>query len=166
MVVGYAGLLDLGFIAFYGLGAYTYALLSSTGHVFPFTGPPRWRSRRGRRRGRAAVGSPSLRLLGDYLAIVTLGFGLVFVAFAEPDGESRTALKTAPNGIVNLDPLHFFGFSLTTVANYYYALLGWLVVVLLVIYRAEPIAFWAGLARHARRPAGGRTRPWACPPSG
>src|SRR5258706_6287416 len=76
VVIGYAGLLDLGFIAFYGLGAYVYALLSSGKFNQHW---PSW----------AALlvvglvsiafglllGSPSLRLSGDYLAIVTLGFG-------------------------------------------------------------------------------------------
>ncbi len=83
IVVGFAGLLDLGYIAFFGFGAYAYGFLASqhTGRhwqalvVLPIVVIA------------AAVlgivlGSPSLRLLGDYLAIVTLFFGQAFVLFA------------------------------------------------------------------------------------
>src|SRR6266496_758721 len=83
VVVGYAGLLDLGFVAFYGIGAYAYAYLSSN-----FTGVhlPTWATLIfvvilsglfG-----LLLGSPSLRLIGDYLAIVTLGFGQIFTQLA------------------------------------------------------------------------------------
>src|SRR5439155_11425234 len=80
VVVGYAGLLDLGYVAFYGLGAYSYALLSSPKFNVHW---PSWASLIFIAGLSIAfgllLGSPSLRLLGDYLAIVTLGFGLVFV---------------------------------------------------------------------------------------
>ena len=82
-MVGYAGLLDLGYAAFFAIGAYTYALSSTSpqSSVRPAAtssllaaccSSPRWRS--------AALfgvilGAPTLRLRGDYLAIVTLGFG-------------------------------------------------------------------------------------------
>jgi len=149
VVVGYAGLLDLGFIAFYGLGAYTYALLSS-GHFNVHL--PSWLALLivagvGMAFG-LLLGSPSLRLLGDYLAIVTLGFGLVFVQLGlnldrlnVPWSNTPLNITGGSNGIINLDPLHFFGFSLSTVANYYYALLVWLAIVLLVIYRLNQSHF-------------------------
>jgi branched-chain amino acid transport system permease protein len=78
LVVGYAGLLNLGFIAFFGIGSYTYALVASQQlhQHFPF-----WLALLtviGAAVGFSLlIGVPSLRLRGDYLAIVTLGFGLI-----------------------------------------------------------------------------------------
>ncbi len=149
VVIGYAGLLDLGFVAFYGLGAYAFALLSSGKFGVHW---PSW----------AALlfigglsilfglllGSPSLRLSGDYLAIVTLGFGLVFVQLgltldrvSLPGRNTALDITGGSNGLINLDPLKFFGFSLTSVTHYYYALLIWLAVVLIVIYRLNQSRF-------------------------
>ncbi|MCC6804524.1 MAG: branched-chain amino acid ABC transporter permease [Anaerolineae bacterium] len=142
VVVGYAGLLDLGFVAFYGIGAYAYAYLSS-----PFTGVhlptpitlviiTAVTALFG-----LLLGLPSLRLIGDYLAIVTLGFGLVFVQLTTsltrvslPGQEKPLDLTGGPNGIVNLDPLSFFGFTARTVIDHYYILLILLAVMMLVIY--------------------------------
>ncbi len=142
VVVGYAGMLDLGFIAFYGIGAYTYAYLSSD-----FTGVhlPTWASLMlivvlsalfG-----LLLGSPSLRLIGDYLAIVTLGFGQMFVQLTTsltrvnlPGREKPVDLTGGPNGIVNLDPLSIFGLKATTVVHYYLILLVVLALAILVIY--------------------------------
>jgi len=144
VVVGYAGLLDLGFIAFYGIGAYTYAILSSDQFGIHW---PSWASLIfiglvGLVSG-FLLGSPSLRLLGDYLAIVTLGFGLVFAQLALT--LDRVELPWHPgviinltggtNGIVRLDPLSFFGFQLHTVTHYFYALLVWLALVLIIVHR-------------------------------
>jgi ABC-type branched-subunit amino acid transport system permease subunit len=154
VVVGYAGLLDLGFVAFYGLGAYAYALLSSGKFNIHW---PSWVTLLfigglGLAFG-LLLGSPSLRLLGDYLAIVTLGFGLVFVQLgltldrvSVPWSNSPLDITGGSNGLINLDPLRFFGltfgeplklgrFAFSTVALYFYALLIWLAVVLLVVYR-------------------------------
>jgi branched-chain amino acid transport system permease protein len=143
VVVGYAGLLDLGFIAFYGIGAYAYAILSSdqfgihwpTWISLPFIGLI------GVVFG-LLLGSPSLRLLGDYLAIVTLGFGVVFAQLALtldrvelPWREGVINVTGGTNGIVNLDPLSLFGFHLSNVTHYFYALLIWLAVVLIVVHR-------------------------------
>ena len=96
IVVGFAGLLDMGFIAFYAVGAYTYALLSSPhfGLHLPFyVSIPL---------GAVAaacfgllLGTPVLRLKGDYLAIVTLGFGEIIRIFmpltGHPTPESLAA---------------------------------------------------------------------------
>ena len=142
VVVGYAGLLDLGFVAFYGIGAYTYAYLSSdfTGIHLPtpitliviiiisaLFG--------------LLLSLPSLRLVGDYLAIVTLGFGLVFVQLMTsltrislPGSESTINLTGGPNGITNLDPISLFGWSASSVADHYYILLVTLAVIMLVIF--------------------------------
>jgi branched-chain amino acid transport system permease protein len=142
LVVGYAGLLDLGYVAFYGLGAYTYAYLSSD-----FTGLhwPAWASivfvailtaLLG-----LLLGSTSLRLLGDYLAIVTLGFGQIFVQLTNnltrvplPGRAEAVDLTGGPNGIVNLDPISLFGFTASTVTHYYYILLALLALTLVVVF--------------------------------
>lgn len=149
VVVGYAGLLDLGFIAFYGLGAYIYALLSSSQFNQHW---PSWAALLGVGLVSIAfgllLGSPSLRLSGDYLAIVTLGFGLVFVQLgltldrvSIPGSDTPLNITGGSNGLINLDPLHFFGFSLTSVTHYYYALLVWLALVLIVIFRLNQSRF-------------------------
>jgi branched-chain amino acid transport system permease protein len=126
IVVGFAGLLDLGYVAFFGIGAYGYALLSSNHYdvhwqaefsipvvvIFTaFVG--------------LLLGLTSRRLLGDYLAIVTLFFGQAFVAFvnnANPKvaGEGLTG---GPNGIPGVDPLNFFGYKLHSIKQYYFLLL-------------------------------------------
>lgn len=142
VVVGYAGMLDLGFIAFYGIGAYVYAYLSSD-----FTGVhlPTWLTLL-IIVGISALfglllGSPSLRLVGDYFAIVTLGFGQMFVQLTTsltrvelPGRAEPIDLTGGPNGIVNLDPLSIFGLQATTVVHYYLILLVVLAVSTLIIY--------------------------------
>ena len=139
VVVGFAGLLDLGYVAFFGFGAYTYAFLSGThhnkGHVYTHHWDAQWAIL-------AAVlvcavlglflGSSSRRLLGDYLAIVTLFFGQAFVVFtnaADPYG-----ITNGSNGLANVDPLSFFGLTIDSTRGYYWFLLGCVVVVLIVLY--------------------------------
>jgi len=142
LVVGYAGLLDLGYVAFYGLGGYAYAYLSSD-----FSGLhwPTWASIPLVMFLTALVGlllgSTSLRLLGDYLAIVTLGFGQIFVQLTNnmtrislPGRAEPVDLTGGPNGIVNIDPISFLGFSASTVTHYYYLLLALLALILIVVY--------------------------------
>ncbi len=143
VVVGYAGLLDLGFVAFYGIGGYAYAYLSSD-----FSGLhwPTWISLPLITLLAALfgllLGSPSLRLVGDYLAIVTLGFGQIFVQLTTsmtrvniPGRADPINLTGGPNGIVNLDPFRLAGFSARGVVDYYYILFAVLIVALVVIYR-------------------------------
>ena len=114
VVVGWGGLLDLGYVAFYGLGAYAYALLDSDklgihlptvisiplvvvfGAVAGFL-----------------VGLPSRRLVGDYLAIVTLFFLQIFLTVAT-NGDQLFGhdVTGGANGILNVDPFHLLGHSL------------------------------------------------------
>ncbi|WP_328934407.1 MULTISPECIES: ABC transporter permease subunit [unclassified Streptomyces] len=117
IVVGLAGLLDLGYVAFLGVGAYTAALVSGSefskfsGVQFPF-----WAAAL---TGAAAslvfgvlIGAPTLRLRGDYLAIVTLGFGEIFrIAVNNMDGVSGPDITNGPNGIPSIPDLSFFGFN-------------------------------------------------------
>src|SRR5688500_1752778 len=108
LVVGYAGLLDLGYVAFFGFGAYGYAILSSDHYGL------HWPSELSIPVVIVAtalmglvLGLPSRRLLGDYLAIVTLFFGQAFVFFANSTNPSVAGqgLTGGPNGIADVDPL-------------------------------------------------------------
>src|SRR5947209_5624225 len=106
IVVGFAGLLDLGYIAFYAVGAYVYALLASPHFnlhlpwwvILPI--------------GAAVaclfgvlLGTPTLKLRGDYLAIVTLGFGEIVRIFLNNLSEPFN-LTNGPKGITTIDPIH------------------------------------------------------------
>lgn len=103
VVVGLAGLLDLGYVAFYAVGAYSYGLLSTHfglgfWEVLPIAG------------GMAAtfgvvLGYPTLRLRGDYLAIVTLGFGEIIRLILINWG----AVTGGPNGVASIPKPTFFG---------------------------------------------------------
>src|SRR5258707_395636 len=129
IVVGWAGLLDLGYVAFFGFGAYGFALLSSSQigragiHLPALLSVPIVMI------GAAIlgliVGWPSRRLIGDYLAIVTLFFGEAFVEFT-----NNVAPKTlgGPNGIISVDPIRSLGYQFTSNESYYY-----LLVVVLVL---------------------------------
>jgi branched-chain amino acid transport system permease protein len=133
--VGWAGLLDLGYIAFYGFGAYGYALLSSNQlgsagiHLPAFASVPIVMVA-------AAglgllVGLPSRRLIGDYLAIVTLFFGEAFVEFTTNVAPSKLG---GPNGIVGIDPYKAFGHQIITNKGYFYLLLVFLVLTMAVLH--------------------------------
>ncbi len=148
IVVGFAGLLDLGYIAFYAVGAYAYALLASPhfGIHWPFwTILPI---------GAAVaaifgilLGAPTLKLRGDYLAIVTLGFGEIIRIFL--NNLSRPInITNGPQGISRIDPFRIGGFDLSTSERilglpfsgpikYYYLLLLVLAAVIIVNVRLQ-----------------------------
>ncbi|MFH9015788.1 branched-chain amino acid ABC transporter permease [Streptomyces sp. NPDC017943] len=153
IVVGLAGLLDLGYVAFLGVGAYTAALVSGSefstisGVHLPF-----WASALA---GAAAslvfgvlIGAPTLRLRGDYLAIVTLGFGEIFrIAVNNMDGQSGPDVTNGPNGIPSIPDLNLLGFNfgeaheiggftLGRFANYYLLMVLIMAIVVLVYTRA------------------------------
>jgi branched-chain amino acid transport system permease protein len=138
IVVGWAGLLDLGYVAFFGFGAYGYALLSSSQLGANGIHLPYYLSLPIVIIGAAllglAVGLPSRRLIGDYLAIVTLFFGEAFVEFTNNVAPSKLG---GPNGITSIDPIKIFGIQLTTNASYYYLLVIVLVVTMAVLRLLE-----------------------------
>ncbi len=106
IVVGLAGLLDLGYVAFYAVGAYAYALLNlhfgiSFWVVLPIA------ALLGAVFG-TLLGYPVLRLRGDYLAIVTLGFGEIIRIILE----NWDDFSNGPRGIPNIPPPGFFGMEL------------------------------------------------------
>ncbi len=148
IVVGFAGLLDLGYIAFYAVGAYTYALLAS-----PHFGVhlPWWAILP---IGAAVacffgvlLGTPTLKLRGDYLAIVTLGFGEIVRIFLNNLSEPFN-LTNGPKGIWAIDsirvmgvdfgsPGRIAGFVVSGTIKYYYFLLAVLLVVIVVNLRLQ-----------------------------
>jgi len=134
IVVGWAGLLDLGYVAFYGFGAYGFALVSSNQigshgiHLPALVSVPLVMIA-------AAVlgllvGWPSRRLIGDYLAIVTLFFGEAFVEFTN---NVTPGVLGGPNGIVGIDTIHSLGVSVSSNTGYYYLLVILAVVVMAVL---------------------------------
>ncbi|MFD9360032.1 branched-chain amino acid ABC transporter permease [Streptomyces sp. NPDC060031] len=152
VVVGLAGLLDLGYVAFLGVGAYTAALVSgSTASAFDIR-LPFWAAMIV---GALAslvfgvvIGAPTLRLRGDYLAIVTLGFGEIFrIAMGNLDGDSGPDITNGPNGIPNIPHLEILGWNfgeshdvlgitLGAYANYYFLMLLVMALVVLIFARA------------------------------
>jgi branched-chain amino acid transport system permease protein len=148
IVVGFAGLLDLGYIAFYAVGAYVYALLASPHFDLHL---PWWAILP---IGAAVacifgilLGAPTLKLRGDYLAIVTLGFGEIIRIFLNNLSEPFN-LTNGPKGITTIDPVRVLGldfstytrigeFVLTGTIKYYFLLLALLVVVVVVNLRLQ-----------------------------
>lgn len=112
IVVGFAGLLDLGYIAFYAVGAYLYALLASPHfglHLSAWAILPAGAALAGL--FGVILGAPTLRLRGDYLAIVTLGFGEIVRIFLN-NLNAPVNITNGPQGVSGIDPLAFFGVSL------------------------------------------------------
>jgi branched-chain amino acid transport system permease protein len=148
IVVGYAGLLDLGYIAFYAVGAYLYALLASPHfgvHLPVWVILPLGA-------GLAAMfgvllGTPTLRLRGDYLAIVTLGFGEIIRIFLN-NLNAPVNLTNGPQGISLIDPVRLggfgfnethtvFGITFPSTYTYYYLFLLLALTILLISLRLQ-----------------------------
>ncbi|WP_414442868.1 ABC transporter permease subunit [Burkholderia sp. 22PA0106] len=144
VVVGFAGLLDLGYIAFYAVGAYVAALLTSPHLTTQFAWiaamfpnglhTPYWVvvpvAMAVAALAGVLLGAPTLRLRGDYLAIVTLGFGEIVRIFMN-NLDRPVNITNGPQGITGVAPLHFggfnlsqshslFGLTITSVYLYYY----------------------------------------------
>ena len=129
IVVGQAGLLNLGYVAFYAIGAYTYAILSTT-YGFSF-----WP---GLVAGGlvAAVfavllGMPTLRLRGDYFAIVTLGLGEI-TRIVLNNWDSMTG---GPNGISNIGRPVIAGYEFHNTLDFYYLILALVIITIFAMHR-------------------------------
>jgi branched-chain amino acid transport system permease protein len=161
IVVGYAGLLDLGYVAFYAVGAYLFALLASTQLTDNFPAiaamypnglhAPLWVviPLGALLAGLAGLllGAPTLKLRGDYLAIVTLGFGEIIRVFLN-NLEQPINITNGPRGIGPIDSITIFGWDLgkkwnlfgldiPSVTNHYYLFLAVVVLAVLICRRLE-----------------------------
>jgi len=161
IVVGYAGLLDLGYVAFYAVGAYMFGLLGSsqltdTFQTFKDAFPnglhtPWWvviplgallAALAG-----VLLGAPTLKLRGDYLAIVTLGFGEIVRVFMN-NLDAPVNITNGPKGIASIDDMNIFGLDLgkthslfgldiPKVTNYYFLFLVLVIFAVFICYRLE-----------------------------
>jgi branched-chain amino acid transport system permease protein len=148
IVVGFAGLLDLGYIAFYAVGAYVYALLASP-HFnlhLPFWAILPLGALLACFFG-VLLGTPTLKLRGDYLAIVTLGFGEIIRIFLN-NLSQPVNITNGPQGITLIDPFHVGSFSFAQPQTlgpltfsgpikYYYFLLVVLILVIVLNVRLQ-----------------------------
>ncbi|TGN77752.1 branched-chain amino acid ABC transporter permease [Streptomyces bauhiniae] len=153
IVVGLAGLLDLGYVAFLGVGAYTAALVSGSPSSPLHVHWPFWASAL---LGAVVamifgvlIGAPTLRLRGDYLAIVTLGFGEIFrITVLNMDGTSGPDVTNGSNGISSVPNLNILGFdfgqehqlfgaTIGRFANYFLLMLLITLVVVVVFRRSS-----------------------------
>ena len=161
IVVGYAGLLDLGFVAFFAVGAYVFGLLASP-HLtdtFPWIAAmfpnglhtPLWAviPIGAALAGLFGVllGAPTLKLRGDYLAIVTLGFGEIIRVFMN-NLDNPVNITNGPKGLGAIDPMTVMGHplsrkldlgfvELSSVTQYYYLFLALVLVSVLICYRLQ-----------------------------
>jgi branched-chain amino acid transport system permease protein len=179
IVVGYAGLLDLGYVAFYAVGAYMFALLASPHLMENFESiaaafpdglhSPLWIVIPAAAALAAlfgvVLGAPTLKLRGDYLAIVTLGFGEIIRVFLN-NLEHPVNLTNGPRGIGSIDAITIFGVPLSQRQNvlgldipgvtlYYWLFLILVVISVVICWRLENSRI--GRAWMARS----RPRPWA-----
>ena len=148
IVVGFAGLLDLGYVAFYAVGAYAYALLASPhfGLHLPFWAILPIGALLAAFFG-ALLGAPTLKLRGDYLAIVTLGFGEIVRIFL--NNLSRPVnITNGPIGIARIDPFRLgavdfsrgarlLGLELSSPMKYYWLLLAAVLAVIAINLRLQ-----------------------------
>jgi branched-chain amino acid transport system permease protein len=169
IVVGYAGLLDLGFVAFFAIGAYMYGLMASPHLSANFA----WFAQLFPQGLHTSVwlviplgallagilgvllGAPTLKLRGDYLAIVTLGFGEIIRVFLN-NLDHPVNLTNGPKGLGQIDPITLFkfdalgipglnlskplavgGFTVSSVTLYYYLFLMLVLVSVVICHRLE-----------------------------
>ncbi|NUZ05469.1 branched-chain amino acid ABC transporter permease [Piscinibacter koreensis] len=163
IVVGYAGLLDLGYVAFYAVGAYMFGLLASPhlASTFPWIAqmfpngihtPLLLVVPLGALLAGAAgvlLGAPTLKLRGDYLAIVTLGFGEIVRVFMN-NLDAPVNITNGPKGLSGIDEIKIpftdfslgtthevFGLEFPKVTNYYYLFVILVVLAVVICYRLE-----------------------------
>ena len=135
IVVGFAGLLDIGYVAFFGIGSYMYAFLASPhfGLHLPFLLALPIVVATTAVSG-VIIGAPTLRVRGDYLAMVTLGFGeIVYLLLVNLD--RPIDITGGPSGIIGVDPPSFAGFALDNNTEYYFLFLVFLALAALISVR-------------------------------
>ena len=160
IVVGFSGLLDLGYIAFYAVGAYMYALLASPHLTQQFA----WIAQAFPNGLHLSIwlvvpfgaaiaaffgillGAPVLKLRGDYLAIVTLGFGEIIRIFIN-NLNSPLNITNGPQGLTLIDPItigvtfsktiNFFGYEVSSLVLYYYLFLVLTIVTVVICIRLQ-----------------------------
>jgi branched-chain amino acid transport system permease protein len=156
VVVGVAGLLDLGYVAFYAVGAYTWSLLASQ-HFnlhYPFWVLLPLGAFLAALAG-LMLGAPVLKLRGDYLAIVTLGFGEIVRIMMNnldkvslPGSDTVYNITNGPRGITGIDGMSFFGFEVkkgieifgqqvTGLQLYYFVFLAFTILSVIGVYRLQ-----------------------------
>jgi branched-chain amino acid transport system permease protein len=143
VVLGYAGLLDLGYAAFFAIGAYTSAILTTEAGFTFWTALPVAAAAAGLMG--LVVGVPTLRLRPDYLAIVTLGFGEI----------TRISLNNwdavgGPNGVLGIPPISIGGRELLTAADNYWmavALLGVVLALTTIVLRSHLGRGWLAVGQ-------------------
>ncbi|BEP63131.1 branched-chain amino acid ABC transporter permease [Variovorax sp. V213] len=161
IVVGYAGLLDLGYVAFFAIGAYLFALMGSShlSETFPWF---KAMFPNGLHTSLLIVvplalvvagclgvllGAPTLKLRGDYLAIVTLGFGEIIRVFLN-NLDQPINITNGPKGITAIDSIKFWGldlgkawkfdgFTISSVTLYYYLFLALVVATIIISHRLQ-----------------------------
>ena len=161
IVVGYAGLLDLGYVAFFAIGAYLFALMGSShlSDTFPWF---KAMFPNGLHTSLLIViplalvvagmlgvllGAPTLKLRGDYLAIVTLGFGEIIRVFLN-NLDQPINITNGPKGITAIDSIKFWGldlgkawkfdgFTISSVTLYYYLFLALVVATIIISHRLQ-----------------------------
>jgi len=148
IVVGFAGLLDLGYVAFYAVGAYFYAILASPHFDIHL---PFWLLLPGGALIACVfgvlLGAPTLRLRGDYLAIVTLGFGEIIRIFLN-NLNAPVNVTNGPQGINLIDPIRIgdtalnpavelFGYALSGAHTHYYLFLALTLLTIFVAFRLQ-----------------------------
>lgn len=134
ITIGYTGLLDLGFMAFYAIGAYAGALLSIAGWSFWLILPMAVIIGG---LARYLVGAPVLKLRGDYLAIVTLAFGEITRLILNNYDELSNGPKGLPRVGEQIGAVNLLGFQLTEDIHFYYLILAFVLFGLFVSYRIE-----------------------------
>jgi len=161
IVVGYAGLLDLGYVAFFAIGAYLFALLGSPHltdtfpaikamfpaglHISLWIVVPLALVLAGL--FGAILGAPTLKLRGDYLAIVTLGFGEIIRVFLNTLDHPYN-ITNGPKGLTAIDPIHFWGlnlgrplkigdYTISSVSLYYYLFLALVIAAVIISHRLQ-----------------------------
>ncbi len=129
LVVGFSGLLDLGYIAFFAIGGYTFGILGSRFGLSMWAALPV--SALLVVISSVVIGIPTLRLKSDYLAIMTLGFGEIIFLTAN----NLNAITGGPNGLYDMPAPRLFGLVLNEPGQFYWFLLAVLVAAVIVVSR-------------------------------